>query len=254
LGAQIQLLDLPGIIAGAKKGSGRGKEILSVARNADLVLLIVDVFDPNYYPKLIAELEGIGIRVDKSPPKIFLQKKLRGGINISSTTKQTHLTERLITAILHEYGIHSADLTLRQNATVDNLIDIIIGTRKYVPSLTVLTKTDLVKKDFLKNIKFDYVPVSATKNKGVDKLKEEIFQKLKLIRVYTKRKGETADNIPLMIRKGETVADACPKLHRDLLALFKYALVWGPSAKFPGQKVGLSHKLKDGDTIQIFAK
>jgi small GTP-binding protein len=74
-GAQIQLLDLPGIIAGAKEGTGRGKEVLAVARNADLVLLIIDVFDPLYCPKLISELEGIGIRLDKSPPKIFMQKK-----------------------------------------------------------------------------------------------------------------------------------------------------------------------------------
>lgn len=253
-GAQIQLLDLPGIIAGAKEGSGRGKEVLAVARNADLVLLIVDVFDPNYRPKLIEELEGIGVRLDKSPPKIYVQKKIRGGININTTTKQTHLNERMITAILHEQGIHNADVTMRQNTTVDELIDVLMGTRRYIPSLTILTKTDLVKAEFLKNIKFDYVPVSATKNKGVEEIKEEIFQKLRLIRVYTKRKREVADDIPLMMREGETIADACPKLHRDLLTLFKYALVWGPSAKFPAQKVGLTHVLQDGDTLQIFAK
>jgi len=253
-GAQIQLLDLPGIVAGAKEGTGRGKEVLAVARNADLVLLTLDVFDPSYRPKLIGELEGIGVRLDKAPPKIFLQKKLRGGISINYTVKQTYLNERLVTAILHEQGIHNAEITMRHNATVDDLIDVVIGTRKYIPSLTVLTKTDLVKANFLKNIKYNYIPVSAEKQLGVEALKESIFQKLKLIRVYTKRKGEIADEIPLMMREGETIADACPKLHRDLLTLFKYALIWGPSAKFPGQKVGASHVLKDGDTLQIFAK
>ncbi|MFH0927167.1 MAG: GTP-binding protein [Candidatus Micrarchaeota archaeon] len=253
-GAQIQLLDLPGIIAGAKEGSGRGKEVLAVARNADLVLLVLDVFDPNYRPKLINELEGIGIRLDKSPPKIYLQKKVRGGISINYTTKQTHINDRMIIAILHEQGIHNADLTIRQNATVDELIDVILGTRKYIPSLSALTKTDLVKADFLKNIKYPYSPVSSEKMEGLEELKEEIFKKLRLIRVYTKRKGEVADDIPLMMREGETIAEACPKLHRELLSLFKYALVWGPSAKFPGQKVGLTHVLQDGDTIQIFAK
>jgi hypothetical protein len=129
-----------------------------------------------------------------------------------------------------------------------------MGTRKYIPSLTVLTKTDLVKPEFLKSIKYGCVRVSAEKSEGIDGLKEEIFQKLRLIRVYTKRKGEIADNIPLMMREGETIAEACPKLHRDLLTLFKYALIWGPSARFPGQKVGLTHVLKDGDTLQVFAK
>ncbi|PIT84018.1 GTP-binding protein [Candidatus Micrarchaeota archaeon CG10_big_fil_rev_8_21_14_0_10_45_29] len=253
-GAQIQLLDLPGIIAGAKEGSGRGKEVLSVARNADLVLLVLDVFDPNYRPKLVEELEGIGMRLDTAPPKIFIQVTSRGGLNINYTTKQTHLNKRIITGVLNEYGIHNADVTIRQNATVDELIDVVVGNRKYATSLTVLTKTDLVKAEFLKNIEYGFVPVSAETGEGVDALREQIFKKLKLIRVFTKRKGELADDVPLMMREGETIADACPKLHRDLLMLFKYAFVWGPSAKFPGQKVGLSHVLQDGDTIQVFKK
>ncbi|MFA5107914.1 MAG: GTP-binding protein [Candidatus Micrarchaeia archaeon] len=253
-GAQIQLLDLPGIIAGAKEGTGRGKEVLAVARNADLVLLVLDVFDPKYRPKLIEELEGIGVRLDKKPPKIFMQKTLRGGLNINSTVKQTHIDARLITGVLNEYGIHNANITMRQNATVDDLIDVVVGTRKYIPSLSVLTKIDLVKSDFLKNIDYEFVAVSAETGHGVEELKENIFQKLNLIRVYTKRKGEDSDTVPLMMRQGETIAELCPKLHRDLLSLFKYALVWGPSAKFPGQKVGLSHALSDGDIVQLFKK
>ena len=38
-GAKIQILDIPGIITGASKGKGRGREILSAARNADLILM-----------------------------------------------------------------------------------------------------------------------------------------------------------------------------------------------------------------------
>ncbi|MFH1306768.1 MAG: GTP-binding protein [Candidatus Micrarchaeota archaeon] len=253
-GARIQLLDLPGIISGAKVGSGRGKEILAVARNADLILLVLDVFDPFYRDKLIAELEGIGIRVDKKPPHIFIQQTLRGGLDINYTIKPTHLNNRIITGILHEYGIHNGNVTIRQNATVDEFIDVIVGNRKYIPSLATISKIDLVKSSFLKNINYEFCAVSGETGEGADRLKEEIYQKLRLIRIFTKRKGEKADDAPLMLRTGSTLADACNKLHRELLVLFKYAQVWGPSAKFPGQKVGLSHKLKDGDTIQIYKR
>merc|ERR1719399_1603485 len=41
-GTKIQLLDLPGIIEGAAHGKGRGKEVISVAKTADLILMVLD--------------------------------------------------------------------------------------------------------------------------------------------------------------------------------------------------------------------
>ena len=46
----------------------------------------------------------------------------------------------------------------------------------------------------------------------------------------------------------ETVEDVCRRIHRRFKDEFRYANVTGPSAKFPGQKVGLSHVLEDSDT------
>ena len=253
-GAKIQLLDLPGIIAGAKEGSGRGKEVLAVARNADLILLLLDVFDPLYRPKLIEELEGIGIRVDKSRPNLLVHPKLRGGVNIHATVPLTHLNERMIIAILHEQGIHNAEVMLRQDATVDEFIDVLEGSRKYTPSITLLNKIDLVQPQFLKAIPYGFVPLSAEKNQGVEELKEKIWEKLQLIRIYTKRRNEDADSTPMMMRAGSNVGDACERLHRDLKKLFRYAQVWGPSAKFPGQKAGLDHVLQDGDVICVYKR
>lgn len=253
-GAKIQLLDLPGVVAGAKEGSGRGKEVLAVARNADLVLLLLDVFDPYYRPKLIEELEGIGLRIDKSPPNVLIHPKLRGGVNIHATVPLTHLSERMITGILHENGIHNAEVMLRQDCTVDEFIDVLVGTRKYPVSLTVLNKIDLVQPAFLKAIPYKFVPISAEKGQGIEDLKAAIWQKLNLIRIYTKRRSEEADSAPMMMRHGSTISDACERLHRDLKKLFRYAQVWGPSAKFPGQKVGLEHVLQDGDVLCVYKR
>ncbi len=254
-GALIQILDLPGIIAGAKAGKGRGKEVLAVARNADLVLLVLDVFQPNYREKLVEELEGIGLRLDVEPPDIFIHQTERGGMDINYAKKPTHLNDKLITGILNEYGIFSASVNIRQDATVDQFIDVVVGNRKYVPSLTVMNKVDLVKPDFLKSIKHPFVAVSADRCLGVEELKEAIFKKLRLIRVFTKSRFEGADlEAPLLVREGISVLDACEKIHRDLKAEFKAARVWGKSAKHPGQKVGGSHVLQDGDIVFIEKK
>ncbi|MBI5035928.1 GTP-binding protein [Candidatus Micrarchaeota archaeon] len=254
-GAQIQLLDLPGIIAGAKGGVGRGKEVLSVARNADMVLLMVDVFDPKYVSRLGEELEGIGIRLDEEPPDIKIEPAARGGLDIAFTCKQSHLDEKLVTDIVNEYGIFNGSVTIRQDATVDQLIDVLVGNRKYLPSLVVLNKVDLAPPGSIGKLPFKYVPVSAEKKENLEELKEEIFRKLRLIRIYTKTRFKGVDkDDPMLVREGSTVGDACDLVHRDLKKLLKYAQVWGKSAKHPGQKVGRTHVFKDEDVFQIFKK
>ncbi len=40
--AKIQLLDLPGIIEGAADGKGRGRQVIAVAKNSDMVLMVLD--------------------------------------------------------------------------------------------------------------------------------------------------------------------------------------------------------------------
>src|SRR3989338_1591514 len=159
-GAQIQLLDLPGVISGASKGKGRGKEVLAVARNADLILLILDVYDPTYRDKLVLELENMGMRLDQNPVDIAIEPSARGGLEIVFTVKPTHLNEKIISSILKEYGIFNGTVTVREDATVDQFVDKVVGGIKYVPSLTVVNKIDLVKPEFLKSMKYEFVPVS----------------------------------------------------------------------------------------------
>jgi hypothetical protein len=58
----------------------------------------------------------------------------------------------------------------------------------------------------------------------------------------------------MILRRGSTIGSACDKIHGDLKRNFRYAQVWGKSAKFNGQKVGMEHVLKDGDIITIMTK
>jgi uncharacterized protein len=91
-GAKIQMLDLPGIIQGAKDGKGRGRQVIAVAKTCNLIFIVLDVNKPLTDKRIIEqELEGFGIRVNKSPPNIVYKKKDKGGLNITSTVPLTHI-------------------------------------------------------------------------------------------------------------------------------------------------------------------
>jgi len=257
-GARIQVLDIPGIIPGASKGRGRGREVLSVARNADLIVMIIDILEPKQREVIIEELRNVGIRLDEKPPDIKVKRKKRGGIQVSTTVQLTHLNEKIIRSILNEYGIHNAELLIRDDATIDQFIDVMEANRAYIPSLTVFNKVDLVDKEHVKSIQ-EEIPesifISAKKKINIDSVREKIFEKLNLIRVYLRPpQGESDHEEPLIIKKGATVKDVCGKLHRDFIRKFRHARVWGDSVKFQGQKVGIDHILKDGDILTIITR
>ena len=258
-GAKIQVLDLPGIIKGASTGKGLGKRILSVARTADLVLLVLDVFQPYHEDVLVNELGNIGIRLNQLPPNITIEKAPMGGIAVAQQVKLTKITEKHLKDILHLYGIVSARVVIREDLTSEQLADHIAGNISYSKSLTVLNKIDLVDKEFLENlktkIKSEVIEVSANSDINIEMLKEKIYEKLKFIRIYMRPKGgETDFKEPLIAREGDTVEDICNKLHRRMRREFRYGLVWGKSVKFGGQRVGLNHILKDEDVLTIIKK
>lgn len=92
-GARIQMLDLPGIIEGAADGKGRGRQVISTARTSDLILIVLDVLKPITHKLLIEkELEGFGIRLNKTPPKLVFRRKERGGISFVSHVQNPRLT------------------------------------------------------------------------------------------------------------------------------------------------------------------
>ncbi|KAJ1950929.1 GTP-binding protein rbg1, partial [Linderina pennispora] len=135
-GAKIQILDLPGIIEGAKDGKGRGRQVIAVARTCSLIFLVLDVLKPLTHKAVIErELEGFGIRLNKEPPNIVFRKKDKGGINMTNTVPLTHLDQDIVRSILSEYRIASADVAFRCDATVDDLIDVIEGNRVYIPAV-----------------------------------------------------------------------------------------------------------------------
>ncbi|EDO04492.1 hypothetical protein SS1G_06975 [Sclerotinia sclerotiorum 1980 UF-70] len=228
-GAKIQILDLPGIIQGAKDGKGRGRQVIAVAKTCHLIFIVLDVNKPLTDKKIIEdELEGFGIRINKSPPNIVFKKKDKGGINITNTVPMTHIDHDEIKAVMNEYKISSADIAIRCDATIDDLIDVLEAKgRSYIPVIYALNKIDAIsieELDLLYRIP-NACPISSEHGWNVDELLEQMWEKLNLVR--------------------------CNAIHKTIVDDFRVAIVYGKSVKHQPQRVGLSHELADEDIITI---
>jgi len=97
------------------------------------------------------------------------------------------------------------------------------------------------------------VPISAHHQWNLDGLLEMIWEKLNLLRIYTKPKGQLTDfSDPVILsRERCSIANFCGRIHKGILPKFKYAYVWGQSVKHNPQKVGKDHELVDEDIVQI---
>ncbi|TLZ86369.1 MAG: GTP-binding protein [Methanobacteriota archaeon] len=255
-GAKIQVLDMPGLIRGASKGRGRGKEVLSVARACDLLILMIDVFE-THVDVLVDELHLAGIRLNERPADVTLTKANRGGLTVNPTVKLTKLDAEMVADICREWGYLNGTVVVRQDITEDQLIDVLAGNRVFLRAFVVVNKIDLVSADYVKQLQaklpgWKLVPISAEKGVGLTRLKDEIYSTLRFMRVFLKPQGKDADMAdPMIVKQDSDVGMVCDAIHRDWRKRFRYANVWGPSAQFPGQKVGLDHPLKDSDVLTI---
>lgn len=260
-GANIQLLDVPGLIQGAAGGRGGGQEVLSVVRTADVVLFMLSVFEIDQYVHLREELYRNKVRLDTQPPNISVSKKHKGGIKVT-TSGDVGLEESTIKEVLRENGYINADVTIREQLTVDELIDGLMANRVYLPSIVTVNKADLIEPDYLDTVheqlrEHDLAPeetifISATEERGLESLKGSIWNTLGLIRIYMDKPGRGVDyEEPLILREGDTIEDACEKLGGDFRERFRFARVSGPSAQHDEQQVGLDHELADEDVLRL---
>lgn len=259
--SKIQLLDLPGIIEGAAEGKGRGRQVIAVCKSADLLLMVLDATKPWHHREILTrELESVGMRLNRSPPNIYFRKRKGGGISINSTGPMTKMDEKMVARILQEYKIHNCELLFKEDSSVDDLIDMIEGNRRYVRCLYVYNKVDMCSLEEVDEIarRPHSIPVSCSLKLNMDGLLVKIWEMMALCRVYTKKTGHKPDfSEPVVLtndRGGTTLDAMCKQIHNTLVREFKYGLVWGTSAKHYPQRVGLSHTLQDEDVVQIVKK
>jgi uncharacterized protein len=255
-GASIQILDMPGLVPGAAKGRGRGREVLSVVRSVDLVLFLIDP-EHTDLRALVNELEGSGVRINQRAPRLVVQHGERGGLTVSSTVRLSQLGGGLATQIAREFGLHNGSIIFREDASADQLIDVLAGNRVYLPALIAVNKAELLGPADRARLRtqlapFDPIFVSARTGEGLPQLVDRVGEALRFIRIYMKPPGRPPDKEePLILRQGDTIGELLRRLPGELDRTFRAAQVWGPSARFPGQTVGRDHVLRDEDIVTV---
>ena len=186
-GVLVQLVEIPGLIAGAADDRGGGRALLGVLRSADAIVYCCRADgDPAELEVVRAEVAAAGIvkpgfvaatRADEAEPASF---------------------SRLAAAF---------------------------------PDLEI-------------------VAVSILDEDSLESFRAAAWALTGLIRVQLRKDG-AIDSEPLALHPPATVADVADWVHHDLGATFSGARVWGPSARFEGQRVGREHEIEDGDVVEI---
>lgn len=159
--------------------------------------------------------------------------------------------------ILHEWKIFNAEVLFREDCTSDEFVDVILGSRVYMPCLYVYNKIDQISIEEIDRIAREpsSVVVSCNMRLNLDYLLEMVWEYLALVRVYTKKRGAKPDfEDGLILRRGCTAEHVCHVIHRTMVDNFKYGLVWGTSVKYSPQRIGLQHLMNHDDVIQVVKK
>jgi small GTP-binding protein len=184
-GVLVQLVEIPGLIAGAGEDRGGGRALLGVLRGADAIVFCHDASaDPDELENVMAEVRAAGI-------------------------------ER--------------------------------------PSILAATKVDEADEAVLERLRtlgLEIVPVSVLDDESVEAFRAALWRLTGLIRIFLRKHGEDVSEA-VALRPPATVADAARSIHHQLEERCLGASIWGPSARFEGQRVGREHELADDDVVEI---
>ncbi len=102
--------------------------------------------------------------------------------------------------------------------------------------------------------RFPTLGLSSESGEGLDALRKEAFQMLRLVRVYSKIPQKPPDMTkPFVVKQGSTVLDVARQVHKDIAGGMKFAKIWG-QGKYDGQRVKMDHAVQDGDVLELHAK
>ena len=209
---------------------------------------------------LLSKLTNAQPRVSQNP---FTTKEPEVGTLIHEGIKAQIVDLPSIGSENFDVGIvHTADCLL---IVLENLSDL----QKISPFLSratnkqiiALNKSDLLNSEELRKLqntlqskRINGLVVSCYNNYNITPLKDMIIKGMNVLRIYTKEPGKSPTNIPVVLPQGSTVKDVAESILKGFSLKVKETRLTGPSSKFPNQKVGLSHVVKDKDIVEFHTK
>ena len=262
---QLQMVEAPALMEGSAEGGAWGLQTLTSARNADGLILMVDLSQnaTEQFSLISRELEKAKILTRKPKARIEIEKKYMGAkLKFIVLGRLIDCSVKDLTRLLKSYGIRDATVKIQGEATLDDVEEAIFEGKVYRPAIILANKADhpmaAERLEQLKKVVGEdtkIVAVSCNTKAGLENVGPEIFEMLDIIRVYTKDPSKRdASMRPFTIRKGSTIFDLAKRIHSDFYKQFSYAKVWSKRLRFSPQKVGGTFPLQDGDTVEIHTK
>ncbi len=265
----FQIVEAPAIIEGSSKGAGEGLVSLTLARNADVLALVVDVQNSPLKQlfTLVKELREAGVyparktkgwvKLEKLPPGAGVHLVVMGelkGVSVNEAEK-----------VLIEEGVEDVRVKVYGELTLDELKAMVTENAVYKPTLIVANKCDEndhlnVAERIREAVKgeLDVIPWSCIKKPNDEQLRKlgyTVFKLANIIRVYTREPGEEPSREPLVLEKGAKLEDLLRRIHSEFTRRFKYAKVWSRRFKVNPKKVSsLDLELDDGDVVEVHVR
>jgi ribosome-interacting GTPase 1 len=262
---QFQILEAPALMEGSADGGTWGLKALTVARNADGLILMIDLSnDPiSQISMIFQELEKAKILIRKPKARIEIEREYRGsGLKIVILGHLINCTPHDVERFLKSYGINDGTIKIRGEASIDDIEDAILEGAVYRPAFIVANKFDIQKakeqidplKEFVGN-EILILPISCKNKIGLEEIGHILFKMLNIMRIYTKEPhNKQPSNKPFIIRSGSTIFDMAKTIHSDFYKNFSYAKIWSKRLRFNPQRVGGNFSLEDGDIVEIHLK
>jgi hypothetical protein len=262
---QFQIVEAPAVMEGSADGRAGGHVTLGLARNADGVILMVDLSrDPVGQLKLVlAELEKSRVLVSKPSGRVEIDRRHAGAaLRIILVGKLLDCSMQNVEDLLRSYKIVDAIVKISGDVRLDDVEDAIFETTTYKPAVIVANKVDLPGAEAnLRRLKhyvngrLPVIAMSCEQKTGIDELGKALFDSLGIIRIYTKEPGmRVHSDHPFALRRGVTINELAKNIHKEFVSNFMFAMVWAKRLPFSPKKVGLGFQLEDGDIVEIHTR